>query len=378
MRPCFILCLLLLVFSLTATDSNAQQNPSYAKHVKVYFEKGRFGGWPANHGMWNWGNEIVFGYSRGYYKDLGDRHHIDREKPEEWWFARSLDGGEHWSLEHPAARGKIIPYGDVLHGIKPEGMKPETLTDSPGGINFTHPDFCMTLRMTSINDGESRFYYSYSRGRDWEGPFRLPNFGQPGTAARTDYIVNSRNDCMIFLTAAKQNGKEGRVLCARTTDGGKTWKLVSFIGEEPNGFSIMPSSVRLDETHILTTTRKRDGDRRWIDAYLSADNGNTWNYYNDPVENLGIGNPPCIIKLEDESLCLTYGVRKDPFRIEARISRDEGKTWGEPIVLRNDGRDRDIGYVRSVQRPDGKIVTSYYMSDQDNPERFVGVTIWAP
>ena len=33
-------------------------------HVKVYCEAGRFGGWPANHGIWSWGNEILVGYSR--------------------------------------------------------------------------------------------------------------------------------------------------------------------------------------------------------------------------------------------------------------------------------------------------------------------------
>lgn len=37
-------------------------------HVKIYYEAGRFGGWPANHGIWCWGNEILVGYSRGYYQ----------------------------------------------------------------------------------------------------------------------------------------------------------------------------------------------------------------------------------------------------------------------------------------------------------------------
>lgn len=378
MRTCMKICLMCFVLFVQQLNGMAQQKPSYVKHIKVYFEKERFGGWPANHGMWSWGNEILFGYSRGYYKDLGDSHHIDREKPEEWWFARSLDGGETWSLEHPADKGKIIPVGDVLHGTEKEGVKPEEVTDCPGGINFLHPDFCMTLRMNSVDDGESRFYYSYSRGRDWEGPFRIPGFGQPGTAARTDYIINGRNDCMIFITAAKQNREEGRPLCARTIDGGKTWNLVSLIGDEPEGFAIMPSTVRLDENRILTTLRRREGDKRWIDSYLSTDNGKTWQDYTVPIDDLGIGNPPCLIKLEDGSLCLTYGVRKAPFRIEAKISKDEGKTWGEPIVLRDDGRDRDIGYVRSAQRPDGKIVTVYYMSDQENPERFIGATVWEP
>jgi hypothetical protein len=61
------------------------------------------------------------------------------------------------------------------------------------------------------------------------------------------------------------------------------------------------------------------------------------------------------------------------------LSTDNGKTWGPQIVLRDDGIDRDIGYVRSVQRPDGRLVTIYYISDeQTGPERYIGATIWDP
>jgi hypothetical protein len=52
--------------------------------------------------------------------------------------------------------------------------------------------------------------------------FRLPDFGYKGTAARTDYIVNGKHDLMLFTTLAKANGREGRVACTRTRDGGKT------------------------------------------------------------------------------------------------------------------------------------------------------------
>src|SRR5438093_13525953 len=87
-------------------------SPPDARHLKVYAEPGRFGGWPANHGIWSWGNEILVGFSRGYYKDLGPtRHNIDRERPEEHLLARSLDGGETWTVENPAAQGALIPTG---------------------------------------------------------------------------------------------------------------------------------------------------------------------------------------------------------------------------------------------------------------------------
>jgi hypothetical protein len=35
------------------------------EHVTVYHRQGRFGGWPANHGIWSWGDEILVGFSAG-------------------------------------------------------------------------------------------------------------------------------------------------------------------------------------------------------------------------------------------------------------------------------------------------------------------------
>ena len=94
----------------------------YMRHSKVYGEPGRFGGWPANHGIWSWGDEILFGFSAGYHKDLGpDRHAIDRQRAEHHWLARSMDGGESWTIEDPAQQGALIPAGKSLHGVAPRG-----------------------------------------------------------------------------------------------------------------------------------------------------------------------------------------------------------------------------------------------------------------
>ncbi len=114
-------------------------------------------------------------------------------------------------------------------------------------------------------------------------------FGLAGVEARTDYLVNSSNDCLLFLSASKDSGGEGRgVFCARTKDG---------------------------------------------------------------------GNPPTLTRLLDGRLCITYGYRAKPFGMRARLSSDSGSSWGEEIVLRDDAGNHDIGYPRTVQRPDGTIVT---------------------
>lgn len=353
------------------------------EHVKVYCKPGRFGGWPANHGIWSWGDEILVGFSAGYHKDVGPaRHNIDHDRPEEHLLARSKDGGKTWSIENPAEQHVLVGTAGMRHGtVPPHCNEPEPIP-CPGGIDFTHPDFALTCRMAGVHTGVSRFYYSYDRGHSWKGPFLLPRFGQRGIAARTDYLVDGPRECILFLTASKQNGREGRPICVRTIDGGKTWAFIAYIGPEPSGYSIMPSTVRLTPNSLLTTLRRAEdtGKRRsWIEAWISANNGKSWSFLNEPVPDTGEGNPPHLIKLRDGRLCLTYGQRAAPFSIVACLSSDAGKTWSKPIVLRADGGGRDIGYVRSVQRSDGKVVTVYYFWEKaTGPERYIAATIWDP
>ena len=47
-------------------------------------------------------------------------------------------------------------------------------------------------------------------------------------------------------------------------------------------------------------------------------------------------------------------------------------------MLRNDARTWDIGYTRTVQRPDGKVVTMYYYTTKEIPEQHIAATIWCP
>ena len=142
----------------------------------------------------------------------------------------------------------------------------------------------------------------------------------------------------------------------------------------------MPSSVRLSATKILSTLRCKEGQLHWIEAWLTEDNGKTWQYLNKPAESTGAsqGNPSSLIKLKDGRLAITYGFRSTPYGMRARLSNDEGRTWGEEIILRDDAGGWDLGYPRSVQRTDGKIVTVYYHNDHKDSERYIAATIWDP
>jgi hypothetical protein len=366
------------------------------QQITVYRQKDRYAGWPANYGIWSWGDEIVLGFTLGYSDPAGGFHTRDKNRPFVTMQARSLDGGQTWQVGEmpcrtPGGRGSsadehMLPELWVKRAIE-LGLE-NAPTDCPGGIDFTHPDLALMCARSGLGAGTvAWFYASRDRCRTWDGPWKVPMFGQAGIEARTDYLVSGRDECTLFLTASKATGGEGgHVFCARTTDGGRTFAYRSRITRDyGDGFAIMPSSVRLSASRILTAVRCRGnaGDFRaaqhWIDLYALDDDGATWRYVNRPVTDTGMGgNPPALIRLQDGRICLTYGYRAAPYGIRAVLSEDGGATWGKEIVLRDDGGNHDLGYSRTVQRPDGTIVTAYYFNERPDGERYIAATLWRP
>jgi len=331
-------------------------------HVLVYAKKGEFQGWPANNGVWSWGNEILVGFKSGPYKANDKGHSVEPGNDRRFRLARSLDGGASWTVE--------APRNFVGGGVK--------ATPSPGGIKFADPNFAMRLERTE-------FFVSYDRGKAWMGPYALPAFNHVLTA-RTDYIVNGPADCLLFVSVAepKVNASlQDRAACIRTKDGGNTFEFLSWMTGEPiTTRSVMPSTVRVSKTQLVSALRRRDdggGQKCWIDAYVSNDNGASWTFLSK-VADTGPknGNPPSMVRLRDGRLAATYGVRIPPFGMRAKISADNGKTWGDEIVLRQDAATWDFGYPRTVQRPDGKLVTVYYYNTKESPQQHIAATIWDP
>src|ERR1035441_2983081 len=168
--------ILAIAVMIAVAASAADRKNVLVYNVLVYKEPGRFGGWPANHGIWSWGNEIVVGFSAAYFKHMPlDRHQYDDTKPEEPRLARSLDGGNTWTIEAPKS-------------LLPPEQGGAAATDLKQPMDFRNPNFAMTIRFLDKDKGASLLLYSTDRGKSWHGAYNFPTFGTGGGHKAGDQV----------------------------------------------------------------------------------------------------------------------------------------------------------------------------------------------
>jgi hypothetical protein len=336
------------------------------KHYTVFAEKGRFGGWPANYGIWNWGSTISVGFQDCAFRLVGEGNHaIDKDKPRILKQARFIPSEERWTIEEP----------QTFQQTNMRVLQSDQWSES---LDFTAQETGLFFLRHLESDGAMYSYYTIDAGHSWIGPFEVRIFDGRKIDPRIDYVIEGPQQATVFLTAYKDDGQEGRVFCIRTVDGGKSWVFCSWIGKEEAGFTIMPSTVKLNDGTFLVAVRwQREG--RWgIDLYSSTDDCKSWTVLSQVVEGEGLSNPPSMLQLADGRLCLCYGYRSSPYGIRYKLSNDNGVSWQDEKILREDGGNWDLGYVRSTQLPSGDVLAAYYFCADKSKERTIEATVFTP
>lgn len=356
----------------------------------VYHQPDRFAGWPANYGLWAWGDELVAVFVSGWLGPLTGVHARDKGRPFLPVQMRSADAGRSWTEE--SWNGTIPGGRDTLSGdehVDPElqvapTLSPDAFVPLDDPIDFTDPETIVMCARTGLDAGSwSWFHVSRDRGRHWSGPHLIPDLGTNGISARTDIVALSSDSALMMLTCPKVDGTEGRVCAALVTDGGRSFERRGWVDEAPEGWHIMPSSLRHGD-EVLTAVRAADGqpktDRRhWIDLHRSSDGGISWHPVATAVSDTGVGgNPPALLRLADQRLLIVYGHRDIPFGLRCVTSDDDGRSWSEPVVLTDDIAMRDMGYPRAVQLDDGSVLAVYYANRGDETDRWIEAVRWRP
>ena len=163
------------------------------KHVVMYREKGRFAGWPANYGLWHWGDEIVVGFTGCTHLSRAGFHARDETQPAVPMQSRSLDGGYTWQTvpipaDSPGGRGFSADehmLAELRVATALEAGLAVLPAACPGGLDFSHPDFGLMCARTGLGTGTSAWFYTtHDRAHSWQGPYALPSFALAGVEAR--------------------------------------------------------------------------------------------------------------------------------------------------------------------------------------------------
>ena len=346
--------------------------------VPVAAQPGRFMGWPANNGCWNWdqGREILVGFEEGPWVDQPG-HKIG--EPQHKRLARSLDGGRSWRVESP----------EPFVGREPPPRYPAR------GVAFTHPDFALRVAVGGSRDPRDRvgrFFVSYDRGRRWKGPYRFPGLGEDPRlrglvmSSRTDIVVTGEDSAILVMSAidprlGEFSDRLDKPFVARTLDRGRSFQFVSWVVPWSDPYrAVMPSTVALPGPERLVTTLRRRNPREqdqpnWVDAYASEDGGASWTFLSRVGETgLGNGNPPSLVLLPEGRLACAYGNR-GVGRMNLRISDDGGRRWGEERPIGEIPLSWDFGYPQMVLNHRGELVVMYYLATNKMPYSYIEAAV---
>ena len=181
------------------------------------------------------------------------------------------------------------------------------------------------------------------------------------------------------LYAGKELWKgENRVGVCRSTDDGRTWQWLAAIptraGDSHQNYHEL-HAVEVSDGRVVVQLRNHNKkDYRETLQSESADGGRSWS---EP-HAIGVwGLPSHLLCLDDGRLLMTYGHRRNPFGVQARLSDDGGCTWSEPIVVYGDGTSSDLGYPSTVQLADGTLLSVWYEKMADSPLAVLRQASWS-
>ncbi len=168
-------------------------------------------------------------------------------------------------------------------------------------------------------------------------------------------------------------------LAVFTSDGtAKHWEPLAFL-DPPDGLTLEnchePHMIELQSGRLLGAVRVENRTEKLFSVYtcFSDDAGKTWS----KLVPTGIeGSPPHLLLHSSGAVLLSVGRRKEPFGERVYVSVDGGVSFTEEYILRDDGKNKDLGYPCTAELFDGSLVTVYYQGAPEDKNPSFQFTKW--
>jgi len=332
------------------------------EHFRIAGREDTYCAWPWTGGIENFGGgeiAITFTERPCAYRTLDDVEH--HETGARQVLLRSFDGGQTWPEgERVVLRDNRIPFNALF----PEGWG----EDQRETIDMFQPDAVLSAWRSREKDPPVAFVLrSADKGRTWERvPIVLDRFHLHSIWGGTHYLKRPSGVLLLAMGGYAHPGRPGRSVLYGSTDHGLHWYYVSTIGYEWRDEMTChyPCPVALPNGRILCTLGYRldKGGVSWTSLVHSYDEGWTWS---GPRRINRWGDNAFLLRLRDGRLVCVWGYRFPSYGIRGAVSGDEGSTWSEEFVIREDGGSGDLGYPVATELEDGRIFTAYYFNVED-------------
>ena len=200
---------------------------------------------------------------------------------------------------------------------------------------------------------------------------------------RFDCLVDSPHGPTVLsdgriLYAGKQLWRENpRIGVAVSSDDGASWEWLAQVptrdGDDPIQYHEL-HAVECPSGRLIAQIRNHNAASKHETLQTeSEDGGKTWS---EP-HSIGVwGYPSQLLRLRDGRLLMTYGHRRKPIGNQARISRDEGRSWSDPMLISADATSTDLGYPTTAQPGDDSLLTVWYEKLADRPVAVLRQARW--
>lgn len=208
---------------------------------------------------------------------------------------------------------------------------------------------------------------SDDRGASWSEPYETPIHNTHG-------LTPLRDGTLLFL------GRSSGTYAYSSNDDGLTWRRLSAIparpGDKHSQYHELHGVEAASGRIVAHIRNHNEQDAGKILQTVSEDSGRTWSLP-APIGLPKGAYPSHLARLKNGDLLMTYGYRVPPWPIEARVSRDEGETWSNPVTIYDKTERSDMGYPSTVELPDGRLVTVWYEAPRvPRHEAFLQAARW--
>ena len=224
-----------------------------------------------------------------------------------------------------------------------------------------------------LSNGGSYVRVSQDGGMTWGETVRIPISAPHGPTLRKDGSLLYLGTNMYSIES-DDVGEDG-VWAFESRDEGKTWKKIGKVPTESDWSSpCEPHVIELANGRLLGMIRIWHPEVELTNYITFSDDGGiTW----EKPRPLGTnGAPPHLMCHSSGVIVLTYGRRVAPFGQRALISRDNGETWEDEYILRDDANNWDLGYPSTVELPDGSLLSVYYQIVEGDKLTSIQYTHW--